>query len=67
MMPITNLTDKEKSPGLDSLTLIRNAPSGLSVRNFSASALVIRPRYLYQKPNKIINLNPFMYLRKGLP
>lgn len=40
---VTYLTDKEKSPGLDSLILIKNPPSGLLARSFSASALVILP------------------------
>lgn len=39
----TYLTESEKSPGLDSLIRIRNAPSCLFDNNFSASALVIRP------------------------
>lgn len=39
----TYLTDKEKSPGLDSLILMRNPPSGLFANNLSASALVILP------------------------
>lgn len=39
----TYLTDKEKSPGLDSLILIKKPPSGLLASNFSASALVILP------------------------
>lgn len=40
---ITYLTDNEKSPGLDSLIRIKNAPSCLFDNNFSASARVIRP------------------------
>lgn len=40
---ITYLTDNEKSPGLDSLIRIRNAPSCLFDNSFSASARVIRP------------------------
>lgn len=39
----TYFTDKEKSPGLDSLILMRKPPSGLFANNFSASALVILP------------------------
>lgn len=39
----TYLTDNEKSPGDDSLILIKNPPSGLFCNNFSASALVILP------------------------
>ena len=59
----TYLTDREKSPGDDSETLIRKLPSCLSVRNLSASALVIRPRYLYitvveeKEKHEIINSN----------
>ena len=40
---ITYFTDKEKSPGLDSLMRMRNPPSGLFAKSFSASALVILP------------------------
>lgn len=39
----TYLTESEKSPGLDSLILIKNPPSGLFAKSFSASALVILP------------------------
>lgn len=39
----TYFTDKEKSPGLDSLIRIKKAPSCLFNNNFSASALVILP------------------------
>lgn len=39
----TYLTDSEKSPGLDSLILIKKPPSGLLAKSFSASALVILP------------------------
>jgi len=50
---ISYLTEREKSPGLDSETLIKNAPSDLSSKNFSASALVILPRYLQKKIEKL--------------
>lgn len=39
----TYFTDKEKSPGDDSLILMRKPPSGLFCNSFSASALVILP------------------------
>jgi len=39
----TYLTDKEKSPGLDSLMRIKKAPSCLFDSSFSASARVMRP------------------------
>lgn len=40
---MTYLTDKEKSPGLDSLMRIKKAPSCLFDNSFSASARVMRP------------------------
>lgn len=40
---VAYLTDKEKSPGLDSLMRIKKAPSSLLDSNFSASARVMRP------------------------
>lgn len=43
IIDFTYLTDKEKSPGLDSLIRMRKPPSGLLANSLSASALVILP------------------------